>query len=66
MLGELVKAVPERALEAELTAHLGYGLHCAAAAQTAEDPARGAPLAVHVAAVPAHSLDTTKGLDISG
>src|SRR5258708_39830646 len=24
MLGELVKAVPERALEAELTAHLGY------------------------------------------
>ena len=26
MLGELVKAVVERALEAELTAHLGYGL----------------------------------------
>ena len=25
MLGELVKAVLERALEAELTAHLGYG-----------------------------------------
>jgi putative transposase len=27
MLGELVKAVLERALEAELTAHLGYGRH---------------------------------------
>jgi putative transposase len=27
MLGELVKAVLERALEAELTAHLGYGKH---------------------------------------
>ncbi len=27
MLGELVKAVPERALEAELTAHLGYERH---------------------------------------
>ena len=31
MLGELVKAVLERALEAELTPHLGYGKH---------DPAR--------------------------
>jgi transposase-like protein len=30
MLGELVKAVLERALEAELTAHLGYGKHDAA------------------------------------
>src|SRR5450755_3469396 len=27
MLGELVKAVLERALESELTAHLGYGRH---------------------------------------
>src|SRR6266545_2851107 len=27
MLGDLVKAVLERALEAELTAHLGYGKH---------------------------------------
>src|SRR3954451_19293344 len=27
MLGELVKAVLERALEAELTAHLGYAKH---------------------------------------
>src|SRR5690606_23616674 len=27
MLGQLVKAVLERALEAELTAHLGYGKH---------------------------------------
>src|SRR5205823_5646717 len=27
MLGRLVKAVLERALEAELTAHLGYGKH---------------------------------------
>ncbi len=27
MLGELVKAVLERALEAELTAHLGYEKH---------------------------------------
>ncbi|MGH3157633.1 MAG: transposase, partial [Streptosporangiaceae bacterium] len=27
MLGELVKAVLERALEAELTAHLGYARH---------------------------------------
>lgn len=27
MLGELVKAVLERALEAELTAHLGYTRH---------------------------------------
>src|SRR5712691_8144623 len=27
VLGELVKAVLERALEAELTAHLGYGRH---------------------------------------
>ena len=27
MLGELVRAVLERALEAELTAHLGYGRH---------------------------------------
>ena len=27
MLGELVKAVLERALEAELTAHLGYDKH---------------------------------------
>jgi putative transposase len=27
MLGELVKAVLERALEAELTAHLGYDRH---------------------------------------
>jgi putative transposase len=27
MLGELVKAVLERALEAELPAHLGYGKH---------------------------------------
>jgi putative transposase len=30
MLGELVKAVLERALEAELTAHLGYGRHAPA------------------------------------
>jgi putative transposase len=30
MLGQLVKAVLERALEAELTAHLGYGKHDAA------------------------------------
>ncbi|SEG94026.1 Transposase, Mutator family [Thermomonospora echinospora] len=29
LLGELVKAVLERALEAELTAHLGYGRHSA-------------------------------------
>jgi putative transposase len=27
MLGELIRAVLERALEAELTAHLGYGKH---------------------------------------
>jgi hypothetical protein len=27
LLGELVKAVPVRALEAELTAHLGYARH---------------------------------------
>jgi transposase-like protein len=27
MLGELIKAVLERALEAELSAHLGYGKH---------------------------------------
>ena len=45
MLGELVKAVLERALEAELTAHLGYGQEHSPSAVTSlfRDSARRLP-----------------------
>jgi transposase-like protein len=41
MLGQLVKAVLERALEAELTAHLGYGKHTAGASRVAGNARNG-------------------------
>ncbi|TDD59007.1 IS256 family transposase [Actinomadura rubrisoli] len=41
MLGELVKAVLERALEAELTAHLGYGRHEVGASKSSGNARNG-------------------------
>ncbi|MFG2000425.1 IS256 family transposase [Spirillospora sp. NPDC048911] len=41
MLGQLVKAVLERALEAELTAHLGYDKHAPGASKTAGNARNG-------------------------
>ncbi|MCP2337308.1 transposase-like protein [Actinomadura rupiterrae] len=41
MLGELVRAVLERALEAELTAHLGYGRHMQGAGAVAGNTRNG-------------------------
>lgn len=41
MLGDLVKAVLERALEAELTAHLGYGKHIQGAGAVAGNARNG-------------------------
>jgi hypothetical protein len=41
MLGELVRAVLERALKAELTAHLGYGRHQAGGSKTAGNARNG-------------------------
>ncbi|RMI28430.1 IS256 family transposase, partial [Actinomadura harenae] len=41
MLGQLVKAVLERALEAELTAHLGYDRHAPGGSRTAGNARNG-------------------------
>ncbi len=41
MLGQLVKAVLERALEGELTAHLGYDKHTAGGSKTAGNARNG-------------------------